>query len=308
MPKLLVIFGATGQQGSALIDHVLNTPSLSSEFTLRGTTRNASKPAASALKDRGVEVVEADFNDGRSLAEAVSGAHTVFGMTNFWDEGSVEVEIKQGKAIADASVTAGVTQLIWSSSPNVTEMTNGEHGLAHFDSKAEVEEYIRNLNIRSTFFMPGWFMQNHLSMMPLVKGDDSSYTFRQPWPSTTRIPVIDIRDTGKFLAPVLANPDKYHGKRLTCAAAFYTPIEMAETWSKVLGKNVELQQATEEESFAIPFTEEQKKMIKDASTLMTKYEYYGPTGDDGLAWTLAQLTDRPVTWEKFLNDHRPLFL
>ncbi|KAK8084624.1 hypothetical protein PG997_005895 [Apiospora hydei] len=304
MPKLLVIFGATGQQGGALIDHVLNTPSLSLEFTLRGTTRNASKPAASALKDRGVEIVEplCDHIGSEQITYCISRGNAV------WDEGSVEVEIKQGKAIADASVTAGVTQLIWSSLPNVTKMTNGEHGLAHFDSKAEVEEYIRNLNIRSTFFMPGWFMQNHLSIMPLVKSDDGSYTFRQPWPSTTRIPVINIRDTGKFLAPVLANPDKYHGKRLTCATAFYTPVEMAETWSKVLGKNVKLQQVTEEESFVIQFTEEQKKMIKDASTLMTKYEYYGSTGDDDLAWTLAQLTDRPVTWEEFLQDHRPLFL
>ncbi|KAK8879868.1 NmrA-like family-domain-containing protein [Apiospora arundinis] len=308
MPKLLVVFGSTGQQGGALIDHVLSTPSLSSEFTIRGTTRDASKATARALKDKGVEIVEADLNDGKTLAKAVAGAHTVFGMTNFWDEGSVEVEINQGKAIADASVAAGVTQLIWSSLPNVTRMSDGEHGLAHFDSKAAVEEYIRCLDIRSTFFMPAWFMQNHLSIMPLVKSNDGSYAFQQPWPPETRIPLIDIRDTGKFLAPVLANPNKYHGKCLTCATAFHTPIEMAETWSKVLGKTVKLQQTTEADSYAVPFTEEQRKVIKDASTLMTKYEYFGPTGNADLDWTLEQLTDKPKTWEEFVCDYKSSFL
>ncbi len=37
--------------------------------------------------------------------------------------------------------------------------------MGHFDSKAKVEEYIRTLDIKTMFFMPGWFMQNHLHFM-----------------------------------------------------------------------------------------------------------------------------------------------
>lgn len=45
-------------------------------------------------------------------------------------------------------------------------MTGGKiTSMKHFDSKAEVESYIRTLDIKSMFFMPGWFMQNHLSIM-----------------------------------------------------------------------------------------------------------------------------------------------
>lgn len=58
MAKLLTVFGATGQQGGALIRYVLETPSLSAVFTLRGVTRDASKAASLALKDLGVEMVE----------------------------------------------------------------------------------------------------------------------------------------------------------------------------------------------------------------------------------------------------------
>jgi hypothetical protein len=45
-------------------------------------------------------------------------------------------------------------------------MSNGEITAAkHFDSKAEVETYIRTLNIQSMFFMAGWYMQNNLGFM-----------------------------------------------------------------------------------------------------------------------------------------------
>ncbi len=83
-----------------------------------------------------------------------------------WDKGIPEVEIAQGKAMADAAVKARVTLLIWSSLPHVSRMTNGKiTGAQSFDTKAEVEEYIRGLHIKSVFFMPGWFMQNHLKIM-----------------------------------------------------------------------------------------------------------------------------------------------
>lgn len=58
MSKVFVIFGATGQQGGALINFILKDETLSKEFSLRGITRNASKPEAVQLKERGVEVIE----------------------------------------------------------------------------------------------------------------------------------------------------------------------------------------------------------------------------------------------------------
>ena len=58
MAKLVTVFGATGQQGGALIDHILGNRYLSSVFKLRGITRDSSKPAAVALRERGVEIIE----------------------------------------------------------------------------------------------------------------------------------------------------------------------------------------------------------------------------------------------------------
>lgn len=43
-----------------------------------------------------------------------------------WEIGSAKVEIAQGKAMADAAVATGAELIVWSSLPNVTEMSNGK--------------------------------------------------------------------------------------------------------------------------------------------------------------------------------------
>ncbi|KAI1305039.1 hypothetical protein F5Y03DRAFT_384526 [Xylaria venustula] len=307
MVKLLTVFGATGQQGGALIEHVLNTPTLSAEFNLRGVTRDASKPTAAALKERGVEIVQADLNIPSTVTKAVAGSSSIFAVTNFWESASAAVEISQGKTIADAAIAAGTKQIIWSSLRSVKEMSDGRiTTMEHFDSKAEVEAYIRRLDIRSTFFIPGWFMQNHLTQMRPKLENDGTYLLSLPWGGSTRLPLIDIRDTGKFIAPVLLNSELYHGKRLACATAFYTLVEMIDTWTKVTGKTVKLEQSNSAADYA-GLSEDQKKEVKPAG-LLGEYGYYGPTGNDDLAWTLEQVTEKLRTWEEFLRDHEPWFL
>jgi 2-keto-3-deoxy-6-phosphogluconate aldolase len=57
MSKILTIFGATGTQGGSVIDAVRADPALSKEYTIRGVTRDVTKPAAKALADKGVQMV-----------------------------------------------------------------------------------------------------------------------------------------------------------------------------------------------------------------------------------------------------------
>ncbi|KAI8626684.1 hypothetical protein F5Y19DRAFT_218117 [Xylariaceae sp. FL1651] len=307
MARLLTVFGATGQQGGAIIGHILATPSLSSAFSLRGITRDASKKSAVALKNRGVEIVEADLSDPSTLARAVAGSYAVFAVTNFWDDPQEGKEIAQGKAIADAAVAAGVTQIIWSSLPNIREMTKGEvTGMKHFDGKAEVEAYIRTLNIKSAFILLGWYMQNHLTLMLPKQNEDGSYTLSVPWGPQARLPLIDIRDTGKFVEPALLDPDRYHHKRFTCATAFYSLEEMAETWSRVSGKNVKVNRVSDFSHFT-GMSEEQKRENLDVRKL-GDYGYFGPDGEAELAWTIEQVATPLGTWEGFLRDHSPWFV
>ncbi|KAF4964238.1 hypothetical protein FSARC_7792 [Fusarium sarcochroum] len=306
MPKLLTIFGVTGQQGAALARYILDTKSLRSEFTLRGVTRDASKPGAVALKKEGVEIVETDMNIRSSLDKAVVGSNVVFSMTNFWEKCSPEIDVAQGKAIADAAVAAGVSQIIWSSLPSVSLMSGGKVTVEHFETKAEVEEYIRTLNIKCTFFMPGWFMQNHLSILKPEKADDGTYVFSMPWTAVTELPLIDIRDTGKFVAPALLDPDLYHGKRLTCATAFYTLTDMVDTWTRVTGSTVKLRVPENGDKHA-GFSEQPKHEGVNATAHINQYGYFGPSGKDNLSWTISRLTEQLTSWEDFVREHQPWF-
>lgn len=82
MSKLLTVFGATGQQGGSLIAYALQNPQLNKMYNLRGVTRDTSKETARALRDRDVEVVQADLNDPASVLQAIAGSYAVFGVTN----------------------------------------------------------------------------------------------------------------------------------------------------------------------------------------------------------------------------------
>jgi uncharacterized protein YbjT (DUF2867 family) len=166
MSQLLVVFGATGQQGGSVARFVAASPELSKRYRIRGVTRDPSKAAADALRAEGVEVVQADMDGEQSIRSALEGAHTVFAMTRtIYDDQSKEREVRQGKAIADAAVAAGAQYIIFSSECHAETVSGGKYPVGSYDSKAEVEDYIRTLPIKSAFFAPATFMQNLSGMI-----------------------------------------------------------------------------------------------------------------------------------------------
>lgn len=66
MSKLLVVIGATGNQGGAVLNSFLSDKS----FRLRGVTRNVDSDAARKWSEKGVEMVKADIEDEASLEAA----------------------------------------------------------------------------------------------------------------------------------------------------------------------------------------------------------------------------------------------
>ena len=101
--KIVVVFGATGNQGGSVINSVLGDPKTASEFKIRGITRDPSKPNAQALTARGVECVAADINSRDQIRSALQGAYAVFAVTNYWEKMDAELEKTQGRNVADMS-------------------------------------------------------------------------------------------------------------------------------------------------------------------------------------------------------------
>lgn len=118
------------------------------------------------------------------------------------------------------------------------------------------------------------------------------------------MPLIDVLDTGKFLAPALLNPDLYNGKNFTCATAYYNATELVEIWTKVTGKAVKLAKGDPEAFNHLP--EELKEAMKEAEG-MGKFGYYGPKGREDLQWTLEQVGEKLNTFEDFVKANEPWF-
>lgn len=130
------------------------------------------------------------------MKATVSGAHTVFLVTNFWEDASRATEVSQGKTAADACKAAGIQHLIYSSMTDASEVSKGAWAnVHHFDGKAEVERYIRESAIPATFVLPGTFMSEAVDMLR-KQGDN--YVIALPLEGNTKMPFIDIQaDTGE---------------------------------------------------------------------------------------------------------------
>jgi uncharacterized protein YbjT (DUF2867 family) len=121
----------------------------------------------------------------------------VFLVTNYWETMDANVEYSQGKNVADVSKAVGVSHLIFSSLHHVTEETKGRlTHVPHFDSKANVEKYIRASGVGCSFVLPGYYMSNFTQM--LNRAEDGSYQLFYPVGKQALFPLFDAaQDTGK---------------------------------------------------------------------------------------------------------------
>jgi uncharacterized protein YbjT (DUF2867 family) len=304
MSKLLVVFGATGQQGGSVIEHVLSDPDLSQKYKVRGITRDKISAKAQDIKERGVEVLEADLDDEPSISPVLKDAHTIFAMTipsnsPTWKSS----EWAQGKTIADTAVGQGAQYIIFSTLPHVKEVSGGKYTqVSGFDAKAEVEEYIRKLPIRSAFFSPGSFMQNWIRIIKSQKSANGDYPIEQHISPQTQLPLIDTpKDTGKFVGAILANPDKYVGKVFCAATKLYTLEQICRIIAKATGKNVYYRQISREEYVSrLP---PHGLMLVEMKSYQQDFGYYGPQTKELVEWAVENARGKLTTFEEFFDKH-----
>lgn len=310
--KILTVFGATGNQGGSVIANVLSNSKLSSEFGLRGITRDPSKPNAKKLTDQGVEMVSADMNDPAALKSAISGSYAVFAVTNYWESQSKEKEVQQGKNIADVSKKAGVKHLIWASLPHVTKLTNGAlTHVDHFDGKAEIEEYIESIKgdsgMIASYWMPGFFMSN---LKGMIQPSPSSGipTLTMPWNAEkTQVALLDVvDDTGKYVAGLLlAEPKSVDGIHVNGVSEWTTPGEIVSTLSKTSGTKVEFREASPEE-YEGYLPKAIAKELTENMVLVRDWSYFGNGAEKKQEESNKILGHLKLTsWEEFVKKNGP---
>ena len=182
--KLLVVVGATGNQGSSVIKSLISEPG----WRIRGLTRDQNSKKAAKLKENGVEPVTVDVNDPASLVPAFSTATAIYAITDFWgpfldpknqskpkhgqtiNEWSYEHELQQAKNIIDAAAKVGsLEHFIWSGLNSPKKWSNGKYTwVYHFDGKAVAASYAEEkypeLWKKTSILMMGQYLSNHFSL------------------------------------------------------------------------------------------------------------------------------------------------
>ncbi len=306
MSKILAVFGATGQQGSSVIDYVLQDPGLSQKYKIRAITRDVNSEKAKQLKQK-VEVVYGDVLKRASLETALTGVHTVFAMTTptFDLDGGLEVEYNSGKMIADVTVEKGAEYIIFSSLQSPKEISGGKYkNLVHFEAKAKAEQYIRGLHIKSAFYSPGFFMQNFqdIPMIAPQQASDGTWIIALHNSPKAQLRMIDaVGDTGKFVGAILAEPDKYDGKTFYAAPAIYSFEEVVAIMSKATGKTVIYKQISLEDfKKSISFGHD---IFPETFSYLEEFDYFGPDSEELVAWAAKNARGKLTTFEEYLDAH-----
>lgn len=275
--QIILVTGATGNQGGAVARHLLQR----GRFKVRALVRDQNKPAAQALQQVGAELITADLNDRASLDRALQGVYGIFSVQVFSD--GLDAEIRQGKLVADAAKTANIEHFVYSSVGSAERNT----GVPHFDSKFQVEEYIRLIGLPYTILRPVFFFYNYNGMRPMIEQG----TLPQPLSPETKLQQLSEEDYGAMVAEVFERPADFMNREIELASVEMTLPEIAAAFSRVLDKSVTYQQ--------IPFEAFEQQAGEEVTIMFRWFENVGYAAD------LAQLKrdfPAPIDFEAYLRD------
>lgn len=247
----ILVTGGTGAQGGAVIDALL-----ARHVPVRALVRDPASDAAIALAARGVELAKGDFDDAPSLTVAMADVGAVFSMQNPPRPPDLESELRAGRHLIEAALTAGVGTFVHTSVARAGDQRDfsgwaeGRWWNEYWDSKSGVNDMVRAAGFPHWVILkPAYMMANYVPpkarwMYPTLEIRGEIMTALHP---ETRLDLIDAADVGQFAAEAFLDPARFHGKDIDLAAEALTMGEIAETIAKAAGKRVTVVHAATEE-------------------------------------------------------------
>ncbi|KAK7750031.1 hypothetical protein SLS62_008023 [Diatrype stigma] len=261
--KAILITGATGKQGGATIEALLQAGALEIHEIL-AVTRNPGSGSAKKLEARGITLVQGNLNDIPGIfsnAKAVLGAADakVWGVFSvqltpeyqaaIGKGASVQLEEVQGKALVDAALANGVKSFVYASVDRGGEQKSYDNptGVPHFISKHNIEHHLIDSAAKARGAMQ-WTILRPVAFMENFTPGFGTKLMATTWRVAVRdkpLQLVSVRDIGWFAAQAFLRPDDFAGRSISLAgdeltlaqanAAFQTKIgrEMPETFQFV---------------------------------------------------------------------------
>ena len=252
----VVVTGATGQQGGAVVKSLLERG-----HEVRAVTRGTDFEKTRELANAGVTVVRASLEDTAALTKALEGATSLFAMTTPFG-GGTQAETRQGVSAANAAKAAGV-HLVFTSVGSANRRT----GVPHFDSKGEVEEHIAKIGVRATILAPVYFMENlYFGKAQLPKG-----VYATPLPPARRLAQVAVADIGAVAVRLLEDPGRFAGKRFDLGGDELTGNDVVAILSRITGRPFTY--------FQVPLDVIRQRMGEDGAKMYEWFDRVGYTVD-----------------------------
>lgn len=239
--KAVLVTGATGAQGGAVVDAVL-----SAGGSVRALVRDPRSPAALALEERGVELREGSYERPESVRDAVTGVDAVFSVQVPPRAATPGSELQAASTLVESAVDAGVTMLVHTSVARAGDhesfvgWADGRWGRTYWTSKAAANHVVRTSGLsRWTILKPAFMMDNFMPpkadyLFPQLR-DGVILSAMEPTDSLDLIAACDI---GSVAVEALTEPDRFNRSEIDLASEMLTMSDIASTLSRTTGRHV----------------------------------------------------------------------
>ncbi len=283
----ILITGATGNIGTEL------TKQLSAQkLPFRAMVR-AMKEAKPLADLEGAEIVLGDFNDEKTVANAMKNMERAFLLTN-----SSEQAETQQSTFVDVARRAGIKHIVkqsqWAADSNSPVRFLRYH--------AAVEQKIKDSGIAYTFLRPNLFMQGLLGFRESIVKQGKFFAAI----GDAKISAVDVRDIAAVATAVLTEQG-HEGKiyNLTGSEAL-SHQEMAEKLSRALNRHIQFidvsPEAMREALVTAGFPDWQ------ADGLIEDYAHYSRGEASAVASGVQDASgNQPRSFDDFARDYAPAF-
>ncbi|KAI5117439.1 hypothetical protein M0805_007009 [Coniferiporia weirii] len=315
--KLILVIGATGAQGIAVIDALLacNADGSPSPYAVCALTRDPDSRRALALKTKGVECVKGSFEDFPAVYEALKGVYGTWVNTDGFTVGEAR-EIYAGMRIFELAKQVGtVRHYVWSNLDYSTKLSgyNPTYKVEHHDAKARVGDWMkaqesntseRGMTWSAVSTGPYMDMLNVIMFGPLKQRADGTFVFASPI-GNGHVPMIALSDIGFFARYSFDHRTEVSGKDLEVASQMVGwdgPDGVVETFKRVTGQKAVFVRQTIDEWMNNFVGTDQKPVAGDVSV-----EVGGTTWRKNFSAWWSQWRDNIITrdmeWVKSIHPN-----
>ncbi|THG96685.1 hypothetical protein EW026_g5192 [Hermanssonia centrifuga] len=257
--KLILVIGATGAQGIAVIDALLapQADGSPSPYAVRALTRNPDHRRAQLLAKKGVQFARGAVDDFAAVAAALEGAYGVWVNTDGFTLGE-QKEIFVGMRIFEIAKQApSLRHYVWSNLDYVFKETgyNPTYKCEHCDAKGRVGEWLQmqpsdvsdtGLSWSMVTSLPYMEMLNNIMFGPLHRREDGTFVFPTPI-GNGHVPMIALADFGFFARYTFDHRAETSREELKIISDLVSWDYLVSTFTKVTGqKAVAVYQSADE--------------------------------------------------------------